>query len=95
MSIPYTAGTSLLEVIVALVLLEFLAVATLHSVLHTQRLARTIAATGAVDIARLESVRVAAAHPGCRDAAVPTLVPLALDAAPRRPAITVLLRCGR
>ena len=85
----------MIELLVGLVLLEVLAVVTLHSVLHTQRIARTVASTGAVDVARLEAVRNAAAHPACRDAGTATLVPLALPAAPRRPAITVLLRCGR
>lgn len=95
MSIVPSAGTSLIELLVALVLLEILAVATLHSVLHTQRIARTVAATGAIDMARLETVRIAAADPGCRDAPTATIRALALPAEPRRPATTVLLRCGR
>lgn len=95
MSTASRAGTSLVELLISLVLLELLGMATLHTVLQTQRVARHTAATGATDVARLHAVRTAAAAPACRHAATPTAVPLSLPAAPSRPAITMLLRCGR
>jgi type II secretory pathway component PulJ len=89
------SGTSLLEMLVALVLLELLAVGTMHAVLQTQRIARRVAAGGAVDVARLEAVRQAAAAPDCRDAAEPRVASINLPAAAQRPAMVVQVPCGR
>lgn len=89
------AGTSLIELLVALVLLDLLALGTLHSVLTTHRIARAVAAGAAVDVARLVQVRAAAADPGCRSAPSPTLRSLSLAGGPTRPAFTVVIRCGR
>ena len=89
------AGTSLIELLVALVLLDLLALATLHSVLATQRIARGVAAGAAIDMTRLETFRFAAADPGCRDAPSATLRALSLAAHANRPAMTVVVRCGR
>jgi Tfp pilus assembly protein PilX len=89
------AGTSLIELLVALVLLDLLAIGTLHSVLTTHRIARTVAAGAAVDIARLGQVRAASSDPACRSAPSPTLRTLSLAGGPTRPANTVVVRCGR
>jgi Tfp pilus assembly protein PilX len=89
------AGTSLIELLVALVLLDLLAITALHSVLTTQRIARTAAAGTATDLARLEAFRAAAADPTCRAASSATLRTLSFGAAPTRPAVTVVVRCGR
>lgn len=95
MSIAPHSGTTLVELLIALVLLDLLAVTTLHAVLQTRRIAKRVAATTAVDLARLDAVRQAAAAPSCRDAATPSLLSLALPAHPDRPAMVVQLRCGR
>jgi Tfp pilus assembly protein FimT len=89
------AGISLVELLVSLVLLELLAVTTLHTVLATQRIARDVASGTAIDIARLTAVRTAAADPFCLAAPTPTLVPLTLGGSATRPPATVLIRCGR
>ena len=52
-------------------------------------------AGGAVDMARLETVRLAAADAGCREAPTATLRPITFAASPTRPATTVMIRCGR
>ena len=89
------SGASLLEMLIALVLLDLLAIATLHSVLATQRIARGVAAGAAIDMTRLETFRFAAADPGCRESPSATLRALSLAAHPHRPAMTVMFRCGR
>ncbi len=94
MSARRVAGTSLVELVVALALLELLAVASLHAVLQSQRIARRVAAGSAVDLWRLEFVRHAAAAPGCRNAAMPTVQPLALPAMAHRAATVAHIRCG-
>jgi hypothetical protein len=81
--------------LVALVLLELLAVGTMHAVLLTHRIARRTAAGGAVDVARLEAVRQAAAAPSCREAALPTAMSITLPAGAQRPAMVVHVLCGR
>lgn len=92
---PSRTGTSLIEMLVALLLLDLLAITTLHSVLQVRRIAQGVAAGSHADVARLEAVRLAAAAVSCRDAASPALVPLTLPGVTHRPAVTVLLRCGR
>jgi Tfp pilus assembly protein PilW len=89
------AGTSLIELLVTLVLLDLLALTTLHAVLSTQRVFRHVQAGMAIDQGRLDVVRRVAADPSCRDAPAAAIVPVTFAGHPTRPATTVLLRCGR
>ena len=87
-------GTSLVEMLVSLTLLELLAVVTLHVIVATERIARNVASGSATDMARLESTRLAATDPACLSAPGPMLIPLAFAAEANRAPVTVLLRCG-
>ena len=87
-------GTSLVEMLVSLTLLELLAVVTLHTIVATQRIARNVDAGTATDLARLEATRLAATDPVCQGAPNPMFVPLAFPARANRAPVTVLLRCG-
>jgi Tfp pilus assembly protein FimT len=95
MSDSSVAGTSLVESLVALTLLELLAIGAMQATLQTRRIARHIAAGSAVDIARLEAVRHAAAAPSCRGAVVPTTHSVTLPASAQRPSMVVEVLCGR
>ena len=88
-------GSSLVEALVALALLELIATFTLTAALHAVRIRRNVFAAGATDVARLDAIRQAAASPSCRGAATATIIPITLPATPFRPSLTVELLCGR
>ncbi len=88
-------GTSLLELLVALTLVELAAGAWLASALTTARLDRASRIRAATDLARHDSVAIRAAAPACRGAATPGSARVVLPASPGRPPLVVLLRCGR
>jgi Tfp pilus assembly protein PilV len=88
-------GDSLIELLVALVLLEIVGTLALGAVLSVERANRRAALGAAQDRVRWESYRAAEVSPGCVGAATPTAVPFALPATLERPAMSTLLRCGR
>lgn len=88
-------GTSLVEVILALVILTIAGMATHAALMLTERLGQRAAAGTATDRVRWETVQVAAAAPACRNAPSPVAVPLMLPATANRPALTAYIRCGR
>lgn len=88
-------GTSLVELLVALVLLALATASWLTAFLAASRFDRLAAGRAAADLARRDSVLLSAARPGCRAAAVPGSAIVVLPAAPGRPARTASHRCGR
>ncbi len=90
-----TNGSSLIEALVALALLELIAAFTLSATMQTTRTLRRVADAGATDIGRLMAIRQAAAAPGCRNASTPEIQSITLPATPHRAALSVQIRCGR
>ena len=89
------SGTSLIEALVALALLELVALFTLSAALSSRRVLDRIAAAGTTDVGRLTAIRAAAGSPSCRNAVHPTIVTLALPATSHHEGLTVEVRCGR
>jgi len=89
------AGTSLVEVLVALTILTIAGAATHAALLLTERLGRQAASGSATDRLRWETVQAAATAPACRTAPAPTAVALTLPATADRPALTTWIRCGQ
>lgn len=89
------AGTSLVEVLVALAILTLAGTATHAALVLTERLGRVAASGSATDRLRWETVQAAANAPACRNAPAPAAVPLVLPATTGRPALTAYIRCGR
>lgn len=88
------AGTSMVEVLVALTILTIAGAATHSALLLTERLGRQAAAGSATDRLRWETVQAAATAPACRTATTPSAIALTLPATPDRPALTTYIRCG-
>ena len=88
-------GESLIELIVALVILEIAGTFTLAAVLSIERAGRRAALGAAQDRLRWESYRAAEVSPACAGLGPPTAVPFLLPATPERPALATQLRCGR
>lgn len=88
-------GDSLIELLVALVLLEIAGTFALAAALSIERVSRRAALGAVQDRARWESYRAAEVSPACVRASSPTVVPFSLRATPERPAMATLLRCGR
>jgi hypothetical protein len=89
------SGTLLIEALVALALLEVVALFTLSAALTTRRTLTRVRDGGATDVARLAAIRAAAASPSCRSAPGPEIIPLAFPSTAHRAALQVELRCGR
>lgn len=92
---PTRRGDSLIELLVALVLLEIAGTFALAAVLSIERASRRAALGAAQDRARWESYRAAEVSPACIQTGNPTVVPFSLPATPERPAMATLLRCGQ
>ena len=88
-------GTSLVELLVALVLVGIAAGASLGASLAAIRLDRATRLRSTIDLARHDSVAVAAAAPACRGAVAPGTLRVALPAGPGREPLAVVHRCGR
>ena len=88
-------GESLVELIVALVILEIVGAAALAAALTVARVNRHAANGAADDAARWHDYRAAEASTGCIDAVRPDSVPLRVLATADRPPLETLLRCGR
>ena len=87
-------GISLVELLVALLLLELAATATLHGLLLVQRQRRATRARASTDHARLAAIRDAKADPTCLQFPVSSFNTLVLPPAEGRGELTVLVRCG-
>lgn len=94
---PFQArrGESLIELIVALVLLEIAGTFALAAALSIEHVGRRASAGAAQDRARWESYRAAEVAPWCVEMGTPTAVPFPLPASPERPFTMTRLRCGR
>lgn len=88
-------GESLIELIVALVILEVVGAASLAAALAVERLGRHAEHGGAVDAARWHDYRARETDTACVSAATPDSVPLTFAPTADRPAFETLLRCGR
>jgi len=88
-------GESLIELIVALVLLEIVGATALAAALTVARIDRHAAAGTADDATRWHDYRVAETAPDCAAALVPDTLPLSFPATPDRPPLETLIRCGR
>lgn len=87
-------GSSLIELVVALLLLELAGAAALAAVLTSERLGRRASNGTAVDDARWEAYRQAETVQDCRDATVPHTRALRLPATAERDSLRVWVRCG-
>ena len=87
-------GESLVELIVALVLLEVAGALALAAALSTERVSRHASLGSAEDQRRWEAYRAAELAPACVTAVTPAAVPLTLPATADRPALVTTLRCG-
>ena len=95
MSYQTRRGESLIELVVALVLLEIAGTFALAAALSIERVGRRAALGAAQDRARWESYRAAEVSPACVQLGTPTAVPFSLPATPERPALVTQLRCGQ
>ncbi|MEP6590943.1 MAG: hypothetical protein ABJC19_07155 [Gemmatimonadota bacterium] len=87
-------GMSLVELVVALLLLEIAGLAALTAALTADRLGRRAAVGSATDRERWERYRAAEVLPSCRGAAVPDSTVLRFAATEERDSLTALVRCG-
>lgn len=92
---PCRSGFSLVELLVAVVMLELAAMAVVAALVTTHRLDRATRSRAATDLARRDTAAARAAAADCRAAPSAEARPLALAAAPGRPALQVTIRCGR
>ena len=88
-------GESLIELIVALVILELVGAAALAAALTAEHLDRHAARGAAADAARWQSYRVLETLPSCTAAPAPDTAAFLLPATPDRPSLATVLRCGR
>jgi Tfp pilus assembly protein PilV len=88
-------GESLIELIVALVILEVVGASSLAAALAIERLGRHASHGSADDAARWHDYRAAETRVGCAQATAPDSIPLVFPLTADRPALATLLRCGR
>lgn len=90
-----TSGFSLIEAVVALVILEVAVVVTIGALLQVELLRRRASGGAAADAARWQAWHGAQHATTCRAATVPAAVPLTLPASTNRPVLAATLSCGR
>jgi hypothetical protein len=90
-----TRGDSIIELIVALVILEVVGAAALAGAVTAEHLNRRATVAEATDVLRWQDYRTAELTHSCVTAASPDTVPLLFPATPQRPALATLIRCGR
>ena len=90
-----TRGFSLIEAVVALLILEVAVVVTIGALVQVELLRRRAASGAAADAARWQAWHGALLAPSCRGASVPVAVPLTLPGSAHRPALPATLSCGR
>ncbi len=88
-------GTTLIELIVALLILEFAGLIAVTAALQVGRTRIHLQEGAAFDLARLDTVALVAADSACRDAAVPTAVHVVLPSGIGRPIVDARVRCGQ
>ncbi|MES2124139.1 MAG: hypothetical protein V4503_05570 [Gemmatimonadota bacterium] len=88
------AGTTLIELVVALLLLELVGAAALAAAFTADRLGRRVATGAATDLARWEAYRAAEVTGACRGAAAPDTIVLRFSATAGRDSLTTRVRCG-
>jgi Tfp pilus assembly protein PilV len=88
------AGFTIIEVLVAMLLLELAAVAALGAALTAHRLEQRTRRGAATDLARQSAMRLLQHSSACRLATQPTLLTLTLPATAERPALMASVRCG-
>lgn len=88
-------GTTLTELLVALLLLELAGLGALSAALTADRIGRRVGLASRTDAERWATRRAAEVAAACADTAAPRLglVPWPGNAA--RPSTTVVIRCGR
>ena len=87
-------GVSLVELVVALLLLELAGAAALAAALTAERLGSRAARGAEVDARRWEGYRTAETAASCRGEAAPRAVPLRFPATAERESLLVVVRCG-
>jgi hypothetical protein len=88
-------GESLIELIVALVIIEVVGAASLAAAFTVERLGRRAAQGGAEDAARWHDYRARETDSTCTRALAPDSVSLVFPRTAERPAFETLVRCGR
>jgi hypothetical protein len=88
-------GESLVELIVALVLLELAGAAALATALTAERLDRHATRGAAVDAMRWESYRALETLPSCTGSPAPDTIAILFPVTPDRPGLETVFRCGR
>lgn len=92
---PAARGATLLELLVALLLIEAAGVIALHAALRLGVTHRGSREATVADLGRAEAVALRLADSTCRSSGPPWAGPVVLAPATGRPARTVLVRCGR
>lgn len=87
-------GSSLVELIVALLLLELAGAAALAVALTAHRAGQHVSRGGTTDIARWERYRREESDSGCRNDAVPFVIAVPFPATTERDSFTASVRCG-
>jgi len=87
-------GSSLIELVVALLLLELAGAAALAAALSADRLGRLAGRGGAVDIWRWEEYRRAETASPCRSESVPRQATVLFPTTMDRESLSVVVRCG-
>lgn len=87
-------GGSLIELVVALLLLELVGAAALAAALAADRLGRRAAKGATADQQRWEAYRQAEVASPCRGDSLPRASALLLPATPERAALAASVRCG-
>ena len=95
MSHRVVQGESLIELIVALVVLEIIGAAALAAALTAARIDRHAVGGAVDDASRWHDYRAAETAAECVGALTPDSVPLVFPATPDRPPLATALRCGR
>ena len=95
MSPTSTRGESLVELIVALVMLEIGGAAALAVALTSQRLTLRTHNGAETDALRWESYRDVETDSSCTRVSSPLAAELNFEATPERPALSVSVRCGK
>lgn len=88
-------GTSLVELLVALLILELAATAALAGALTVERVRRRGERGATTDAARWEAYRSAERATGCAGAATPQALSTTFAATAERPSLAASIRCGR
>ena len=88
-------GASLLELLVAFLILELTAAAALAGAITLERLRRHAERGATTDAARWEAYRLAERAPACVGAVTPVAVPTTFISTVERPTLAGSVRCGR